>query len=260
MLHVEVERIPHGPPAECRWPRGRDPVAAGVQEGHPRPAHEPLERPADEEVDAAGVHVEVERADRLVRVDDQSRALAVTDLREPADVLDRSARVIDVARAHERRALVNGALEELEWDVDAVRAADELDLDAAGRERQPGVAVGREVDVGDDDLRAPRVIERGGRRDERRRDRRLERDLFRIRAEHAREAGADLLEDAEPMIEPGAATELAPRSRVFRERRLAATMQWCQRAVVEIQEPLGDRELGAPGTLLGTLHAHQPAA
>src|SRR5438105_1404856 len=78
----------------------------------------------------------------------------------------------------------------------AVGAVNEFDLHADLREREPGVAVGREVDVGDDDLVPPRVVERGRDGHEGRRDRGLEGDLVEIRAEDAREVRAQVVEEA----------------------------------------------------------------
>src|SRR5207253_4841590 len=88
VLHVEGEGIAHRPPAERGRLRGRDAIAAGIEERHPRTAHEPLERSADEEVRAGSIEVKWNGSDGLVRVDDERGALAMADLREPRDILD----------------------------------------------------------------------------------------------------------------------------------------------------------------------------
>ena len=160
MLDVEGEWIAHRPPADRRRARSGDAIATGIQERHARPAHEPLQRAADQEVDPGIVHVEPQRADRLVGVHHERRTLAVADVGERLHVLDVSARVVDVAGADECGAVVDRALEELERHGAAVRAVDEFHLDAGLREGEPGVSVGREVDVGDDHLVALGVVER----------------------------------------------------------------------------------------------------
>lgn len=181
----------------------------------------------------------------------------MTDRRQPLHVLDIPARVVDVAGAHQGGPLVDGALEDLERDTDAVRAADELDLDTAVREREPGVAVGREVDVGHDDLRTLRVAEGRGDRHQRRGDARLQRHLAGVHAQHAREVPVQRLVLADPVVVPGPSPELGPLASELPESDAPSPRERRERARVEVVEPLGDRELGAPGAFL---RGHQPIA
>ncbi len=164
------------------------------------------------------MHVERQRADRLIGIDHERGTPAVADLGKPRDVLDVATRVVHVPGAHDRGALVDRTLEELERHGDAVWAVHELDLDAGALEREPGVAVGRKVDVRHDDLVPLGIVEGRRDRDEGGRHRRLERHLVQIRSKNAREVGAQLVEEADPVLVPGAAAKLAPRARVLGER------------------------------------------
>ena len=258
MLDIERERILNAPPADGAWARSPRDALTPIEEGDAGAAHEPLERPADEVVDAARGDVERQRTDGLIRVNDEQRSLPVAELRERGDVLDPASREIDLSRAHRRRALVDRSLEELQWDAHPVRAPHELDLRTTvlyGEERVP---VGREVEVGHDHLRPLGVIQRARDADEPRGDVRLDGDLVVRSAEDPRDVGPKSLVLGDPMVVPGSAAPLRPLARKTLDALPAAAVQRRQRAVVEVDQAVGDREFGTPAPL-AIVH-HQPAA
>jgi hypothetical protein len=184
MLDVERERIHDAPPADrARTGALRD-LSPRVEERDARAAHEPLQRATHEVVDPSCVNIERERADGLVRVDDEDRAPPMADLRERTNILDPSRREVDVASADRRGALVDRALEQLEWHAHAVGTANELDARTAVLDREERVTIRREVEIGDDDPGTLRVVEGARDPDETCGDVRLDRDLIRGRAEH----------------------------------------------------------------------------
>ena len=185
MLHIERERLLHSPPTDRARARPLGDAGTRVQERDPGPAHEPFQRAANEIVDPAGRDIEGDRADGLVRVDDEHRALAMADLRERADVLDPARREIHVPGANGRGRFVHGPFEELERHADTVGAADKFDAGAAIRDRQERMTVGREIEIGHDHLRPFGVVERARDADESRRDVRLDGDLVDRGAEKA---------------------------------------------------------------------------
>src|SRR5438270_358457 len=171
VFDVEGERIRDAPPADSRGLGALSDLAAGIKKRDARPSHEPLQRAADEVVDPADVDIEGERADRLIRVNHKGRALAVTDLGEPLDILSPAAREVHVTRADGRGTFIDGALEELERNAHAVGAAHKLDLRTSWGHRKERVTVRGEVEVRDHDLGPLRVVERARDADEARRRR-----------------------------------------------------------------------------------------
>ena len=257
MLHIEREGLLHAPPADRARTRAFGDAPPGVEERNPRAAHEPLERAADEIVDAARVHIEGDGADGLVCVDDKDGALAVADLGEGAYVLDPASREVDVPGAHGGGALVDSAFEELERDAHTVGTPNELDARAAVRHREEGVTVRRKIEVGHDHFRPLGVVERARDTDQTRRHVGFDGDLVDRRAEHAREVRAKRFVLADPVVVPGASALVGPLRQEPLDPRPSAAVEGRQRAVVQIVEALGDRELRAPGRLV--LFHHQPA-
>ena len=258
MLDVERERLLDAPPPDRARTGALGDTGARVEERDPGSAHEPFQRPTDEIVDAARVDIEGDRADGLVGVNDQHGPLAVADLCERANVLDPAGREVHVAGANGRRSLVDRALEQLEWDPDAIRAAHELDLRATVRDREERVTVGREVEIRHDHLRPLGVVERARDPDEPGGDVRLDRDLIDGRAEHVRELLAKGFVLADPVVIPGSPALLGPLLEETLDAFAPAAVERGERAVVQIVEVLGDREFGAPGAL--RLAHHHPAA
>ena len=181
----------------------------------------------------------------------------MADLCERADVLDPAGREVHVPGADGRGGLVHSTLEELERHADTVRAAHELDACAAIGDREERVTIGREVEIGDEDLRSLGVVECARDADEPGRDVRLDRDLVDRCPEHAGELLAERLVFADPVVVPRAPALLGPFGQEPLDARATAPVQRRERAVVQIVEALGDRELRTPG-LLGLFH-HQPA-
>ncbi len=249
MLHIERERLLHSPPADRARARALGDAGARVQERDPGPAHEPFQRAAHEVVDPAGRDVEGDRANGLVRVDDEDRAFAVADLRERADVLDPAGREIHVPGANRRGRLVHGTFEELERYADAVGATDKFDAGAAIGDGEERVTVGREIEVGHDHLRPFGVVERARDADEPGRDVRLDGDLVHRSTQKAGQLLTERLVLADPVVVPGAPALLRPLSEKPLDPFAAAPVQRGQRAVVQIIQAVGDRELRPPGFL-----------
>jgi hypothetical protein len=84
------------------------------------------------------------------------------DLRDGAGILDMPAGEEHMARRHQRGAIIDGALVQLERHADPVGTLQHHHLDPVRHLRQPLVRDGREVEGRYDDLRAPGVIERLG--------------------------------------------------------------------------------------------------
>src|SRR5438045_1448884 len=82
-------------------------IRSHVEPCSPRPAAEPLDRPADREVDAERGHVQRHGAGRLVRVEHDERALLVGPGDDRLDVLDLTGLVENVGDRHEQRPLVD---------------------------------------------------------------------------------------------------------------------------------------------------------
>jgi hypothetical protein len=120
------------------------------------------------------------------------------------------------------------------------------------------MTVGREIEIGDDHLRPFRVVERARDPNQTGRDIRLDRYLVDRRAKHGREVLAERFVLADPMVVPGPSPQVCPLREETLDPFAPAARQRCERATIQIVEALGDRELRAPGALLG-FH-HQPAA
>src|SRR2546426_1064823 len=148
---VEGELVPvPEPPGDA----GHEPACQllpRVQEHHARAAEQPLEAARGEEVDPAGVHLHGYLPHRLVGIDQAERAARVGSLGHGGDVLDRSAREVDVGRRHERGALVHRPGDHLHRHGDLIRALDDDELDPPRPLREPLVGDRGEVERGDDD-------------------------------------------------------------------------------------------------------------
>jgi len=173
----------------------------------------------------------------------------MADLSERADVLDPAGSEIHMPGANRRGRFVHGTLEELERHADAVGAADKFDAGAAIGDGEERVTVGREIEIGHDHLRPFGVVERARDADEPRRDVRLDGDLVDRSTEKAGQLLTERLVLADPMVVPGAPALLRPLSQKPLDPIPAASVQGRQRAVVQVIQALGDRELRAPGFL-----------
>ena len=85
----------------------REQLAADVEEAEARRAEQVLDRAAGDEVDPERVRVEVDRADRLVRVGEAERAGRVGDLGDRGDVVPVAGAVRDGRAADKGRPLVD---------------------------------------------------------------------------------------------------------------------------------------------------------
>ena len=133
---------------------------AHVEEAEPGRAEQVLDRAAGDEVDAERVRVEVDRADRLVRVGEAERARLVRDPRDLGDVVAVAGAVRDGRAADERRPLVDRLGEALGRDRAVGLGRDVDDLGAAQLLRMRDLADGRELVLADHDLRARLQVER----------------------------------------------------------------------------------------------------
>ena len=216
-----------------------EPAVAGA-------AAEPLDRPADGEVDVQRGDVERHDPRRLVGVQDHVRADLVRAPDDPLDVLDLRRLEEDVADRDEQRALVDRL-----HDLAVVLADDDLEVAL----RLVEVAHGREVAaLVDDPVPLRRGLEAGED------DRLGDRDVL---VHHRRAGGraddaADLVADRQrhlpPALAPGADPTLAPRARVLGEPLLRLRRHRAERVVDQVGRVLEDRELGAVVEQL----AHQP--
>ena len=112
-MDVHLEDVLVGEPAGRRRPRLLPELAAAVEEGEPRRAEQVLEHAGGEEVDAERLHVDRQRADRLVRVEQDGHAALVRDRDDRLHVELRAVAVADVRDRDELRLLVDGLAEVL---------------------------------------------------------------------------------------------------------------------------------------------------
>src|ERR687888_152904 len=127
-------------------------------------AEQVLEHAGGEEVDVELPYVEGQRADRLVGVEEDEGAALVREARDRRDVEPRAVAVADMGDRDEQRVVVDRALEVLERDRAVAGLRDVDDARAPRLLRVPDLADGRELPVGEHDLRAARVAEAGGER------------------------------------------------------------------------------------------------
>ena len=106
-LGLEAERPRVRLPADERRLERLGQVGADVEPARARPAAEPLDAPADREVDVQRGHVERDGADRLVGVEHDVRADLVRPLDDRLDVLDAPGLEDHVADRDEQRPLVD---------------------------------------------------------------------------------------------------------------------------------------------------------
>ena len=156
VVDVHLEDVAVGEPAGRRRLDRLDELAAAVEEPEPGRAEQVLEHAGDEEVAIQGAHVDRQRADRLVRVDQDERAALVREPRDRLDVVAAAVAEADVRDRDERRLLVDRLLEALERDRPVRLGGHVLDPHAAPLLRVPDLADRRELEVADDDLVAAR--------------------------------------------------------------------------------------------------------
>ena len=174
---------------------------AHVEEAEPRRGEQVLDRAAGDEVDAERARVEVDRADRLVRVGEAERARVVRDPRDLGDVVAVAGAVGDGRAADERRPLVDRLGEALRRDRPVRLGPDVDDLGAAQLLRVRDLADRRELVLADHDLRPLAASERQRADDavDALADRGGDRDLARLGLEQPRERRARRLGPLDPV-------------------------------------------------------------
>ncbi len=180
MPGVERERVAGGEPSRDRRFQGGQQVAPGVQEREPGPAAQPLQDAGGVQVAPQIVQVERDDAGAVVVVDERQRPTFASHRADGLRVDERAGPVEHPVHHHHPGPVVDRPVVLLERDREAVRRAEPLDLDAAAPLREPDVAVGGEVELGQHDLRTGRRVERRGDRRERDRDVRGECHLLGI--------------------------------------------------------------------------------
>ena len=188
----------------CGRPDTLDELASAVEESEPGRAEQVLENARAEEVDAELLDVNRQRADRLEGVEEHERSPLVCEVDDLAHVDHRPVAVADVSDRDEQRVVVDRALEVLERDRAVVRSRNVLDTRTARLLRVPDLADGRELPVGEDDLRAPRETESACERAHSRGQGRRDGDLVRDRVDEAGEGSARGLLALDPVLPGGA--------------------------------------------------------
>jgi len=178
--------------------------------------------------------------------------LASVELQRPGergfdrgDVLDCAGREIDMRRRHQCGTIVHRLGEGLQRNVDAVRRLEDHGLDADPLLGQVLVDQRREVQFGGDDLRPIAEIDGARYCSQRARDaRRQERLSFRS-ANDPRERGAHVGRRVQPVLVPRGGSVPVPQLDELAQRRARSLRQRAQRARVQVDRRLEDRELGA---------------
>src|SRR5207245_409879 len=239
------------PPGAVR-PHGWEELGSNIKEGGARPSRQPLEAPADESVAVHCIDVDRHAAAGLVAVDHAQGPGGVRRIGDRPDVLEVPSRVEEVGRHDHRRPVVDPLGEGLRRDGHAVGARDELDL--ALRPGQPLVADRGEVEVADQDFVATlwegQARGKSGKGD---RNRGGDRGRSRRRVEQATDSYAQPLQQRNPVRKPHRGPLSVPVSGVAIEGGPAAPGEGAERAGVEVDVAVQDRELVAEGLPVGHL-------
>ena len=183
VVDVHREDVLVGEPAGRRRPGPLPELAAAVEERESGRAEQVLEDAGGEEVDVELLHVDRHRADRLVGVEQHERAAArgrcarPSAGRRPSRPSGSETCVVETSSVSSSIAGSSSS----GCDVGHARAARLL--------RVPDLADRRELEVGEDDLRAGREPEPARERGDAGRERRRDGDLVRLGVDQAGERG-----------------------------------------------------------------------
>ncbi len=241
VVDVHLEDVAIGEPARRR---GLDPLhelAAAVEEAEPGRAEQVLEHASGQEVAVERAHVDRQRADRLVGVDEHRRARLVRDAADALDVEPAAVPEADVRDRHQRRPLVDCRLEALQRDRPVRFRRHVHDPHAAPLLRVRDLADSRELEVADHDRVAPVAeAEAADEPAHTRGDRGRDRDLVLAGVHEPRDRRPHRLEAADPVL-PGRAV-LVPVVEVAGVGVAHRVRERSLRAAVDVDLPLEDRK------------------
>ena len=158
---VHLEDVLVGEPAGLGGQKRAQQLPPDVQEAEPGRTEQILDRAARGEVDPERACVEIDRADRLVRVREAQRARLVRDPRDLGDVVPVARPVRDGRAADERRPLVDCLGEALGRDRTVGVRPHVDDLGPSQLLSVRDLADGGELVLADHDLGARAQVERG---------------------------------------------------------------------------------------------------
>ena len=198
------------PAGQSRLER-RDPIGPHVQVAAGGTSAQPLDRPADHEIDPPAVRVHLEDTGRLVGVEEDQGADAARSFDDRSRVETVRAPVRHVRQGYQGRVLVDGVQQPVHRRRQAVVGGNDRHFDARPPLRLPHVPRGREIQGGGHDLpSAPRAqIEARDHRGERHGRVRLHLHGAGPPAQDARDEIADLVRQVPPVLRPDVLAHLA---------------------------------------------------